>query len=691
MKLPFAVSPTPTFFVGCFALMLVSSSAHAAEATEKEFFEDLPVVLSVTRLAQSAHDTPGAVTVIDADMIRRSGARELADVLKMVPGFLVAHRRGGDTTASYHSAMDEFGARMQVYVDGRSVYSSFVIGDTHRGVAAVQLADVERVEVLRGSNSASYGSNAFLGVVNVVTKSPADTRGVSVAYGGGDAGISDSYARVGWGSDSAHWRLSTSRRTTTGFDGLYDDSRNSQVQLRGDINAGDGNDVSLDFGYFRQAWGDGVASKTCDTLLSQKKTDTKPYVGVPGLCDGNPIRTQGWRNTFAHLVWTRQLDATSSLRMTVGIDHELIEGDFVATQKPNVPLFLGPPFAFGTKGLVTLSLPFNASGSALRQDAEIQRTDYFGDWRTVVGAGSTREEVRSPFFYTTDASFSSVQTKLFASAEWKPSGNWTVNFSGLWEMHDYFGDNFAPRFGVNYHLDRSHTLRAGITRSFRYPSIYMYRGSQLLTVNVSPAVITSPSPLTIVSTLSSPYVAATGNVRPETLISSELGYLGEFREQNLRVDIRGFVERMKNRFNVDNADFVNDPAPTIRGLEYQLTWTPSSSTRVLFSEAHIRELPSDTTSQQHLEAPHRTGSLSVFHDFSNGVNVGVVDHYATPYLSTKQTKARQLDVRLGYNFRIGSTRAEAAIVTQSAAGSHSTATAGIRYDRRAFATLKLDF
>ncbi|MDP2133098.1 MAG: Plug domain-containing protein [Sulfuritalea sp.] len=136
-------------------LLNASAALQAQEVSEKDYFDDLPVVLSVSRLAQPLHDVPGSVTVLDRETIRRSGAREVAEVLRLVPGFLFTSRNGANPQASYHSGMDVFGSRMQVYVDGRSLYSSFLFGDTHIGLRGIILEDIERIEVLRGSNSAS--------------------------------------------------------------------------------------------------------------------------------------------------------------------------------------------------------------------------------------------------------------------------------------------------------------------------------------------------------------------------------------------------------------------------------------------------------------------------------------------------------------------------------------------------------
>lgn len=653
-----ATALTPGFvLVTC----LLSTAAVAQQASEGDYFDPLPVVLSVSRLAQSPSDTPGAVTVIDADMIRRSGSRELAEVLKLVPGFLLYRRRGSDITADYHSNLDDFGARMQVYVDGRSVYSSFLLGDTHRGIAAVQLADVERIEVLRGSNSAAYGSNAFLGVINVITKAPADSHGVSVSLAGGEGGISDNHASIGWGSDHMHWRVSASRRSSSGLDNIYDDSRHSQLQVRGSVRASPDDEVSIDLGVQQNAYGDGNAPRTCVTL-----------VAANGTCDTNPERTSFWRDTHARLIWNRQLDATSALRLAAGFNQEVLRADFIARQRTNPPL------------VVNIVAPLPTNGRADRQELEMQRTDIWQDWRTVVGVDLVREEARSAFFFSSTEAFSSHQVKLFAGAEWKPSSYLTANLAALWEKHDAMGEDFAPRLALNFHITPQHTLRLGGTRSFRYPSIYMYRAQAQYLVTVTPALI---APTTV------PYARTTGKVTPETLFTTEVGYLGEFRDQQLRVDVRGFRERMQDRIGLtaNGLDFNNGPGPTLRGFEYQLTWSPLPATRVLFSEAHIRQVPRVIFASGAGEAPHRTGSLSVFHDFDNGISLGLSDHYSTPSTATVGRKARQMDLRLAYAFRMGTTRAEAAVVTQAIGGSQTANLTANTFDRRAFATLKLDF
>ena len=152
--------------------------------SEKDFFTEMPIVLSVSRLPQRLDDTPGAVTLLDRDMIRLSGARDVADLLRLVPGFQTSTSfETGAPLVSYHGGFDSYSARIQVLVDGRSTYSPYLFGGVGPGLQAVALEDIERIEVLRGSNSAAYGARAMLGVINIVTRHTLDTQGAQASLG----------------------------------------------------------------------------------------------------------------------------------------------------------------------------------------------------------------------------------------------------------------------------------------------------------------------------------------------------------------------------------------------------------------------------------------------------------------------------------------------------------------------------
>ncbi|MDO8893072.1 MAG: TonB-dependent receptor plug domain-containing protein [Sulfurimicrobium sp.] len=261
--------------------------------SEGDYFTDLPVVLSVSRLAQPLSDTPGAVTIIDRETIRRSGAREVADLLRLVPGFIVTHVQGGARPiASYHADYDAITRHLQVFVDGRSVYSTLLLGSANYGMMGIVLEDIERIEVLRGSNSAAYGANAFLGVVNIITRHSADTLGGMVSVGAGETNLRDGVARIGRGGPQGSFRLTASSRTDDGFNNIYDNSRLEQVHFRGDLQASDKDNLILTAGATRFRW------------------------GVPDNVPPANRHDEAWRNSYAHLDWTRQINSSDQFKVS---------------------------------------------------------------------------------------------------------------------------------------------------------------------------------------------------------------------------------------------------------------------------------------------------------------------------------------------------------------------------------------
>ena len=178
------------------ALFSVPSVAQpSGEASERDFLDELPVVLSASRLVQPLADAPGAVTIIGRDLIKASGAREIVDLFRLVPGFQVGMAYGSAPVVAYHGLADEYSRHMQVLVDGRSVYSPYFLGSITWNSLRLSLDDIERIEVLRGSNSAAYGANAFMGVINIVTRHPSQSQGAYLSATQGNQGIGDQVLR----------------------------------------------------------------------------------------------------------------------------------------------------------------------------------------------------------------------------------------------------------------------------------------------------------------------------------------------------------------------------------------------------------------------------------------------------------------------------------------------------------------
>jgi outer membrane cobalamin receptor len=147
---------------------------------------DVERVFSASRFVQDASRAPASISIITADDIRRFGYRTLAEALRSVPGFYTTY----DRNYTYLGVRGfgrpgDYNGRVLLLVDGHRsndvVYDQALIGPEF----TIDLALVERIEVIRGPSSSLYGSSAFFGVVNVITRRGRDFRGAEIELEGG--------------------------------------------------------------------------------------------------------------------------------------------------------------------------------------------------------------------------------------------------------------------------------------------------------------------------------------------------------------------------------------------------------------------------------------------------------------------------------------------------------------------------
>lgn len=158
-----------------------AEDSSGGKSSEADYFQEFPVVLSASRLSQPLSEAPNAMTVIDRKMIDASGFRSIADLFKLVPGMYVSYFKGSEPIVSYHGTTDPYARRMQVMIDGRSVYmppNNMVDWYT----LPITMDDIERVEVVRGPAAASYGANSTQGVINIITRDAGAVDGANLSY-----------------------------------------------------------------------------------------------------------------------------------------------------------------------------------------------------------------------------------------------------------------------------------------------------------------------------------------------------------------------------------------------------------------------------------------------------------------------------------------------------------------------------
>ncbi len=133
-------------------------------------------VTSVSRRAEPVGRAAAAIAVLTGEDIRRSGAQTLPEALRLLPGIHVARLNNSSWAISARGFNSPLADKLEVLRDGRSLYSPLFSG-VFWDQQDIALEDIERIELIRGPGAALWGANAVNGVLNIVTRSAAQTLG----------------------------------------------------------------------------------------------------------------------------------------------------------------------------------------------------------------------------------------------------------------------------------------------------------------------------------------------------------------------------------------------------------------------------------------------------------------------------------------------------------------------------------
>ncbi|MFP5236826.1 MAG: TonB-dependent receptor plug domain-containing protein [Acidobacteriota bacterium] len=156
-------------------------------------------VTTASKEPETVWKTPAAIYVITQDDIRRSGAPNIPEALRLAPGVEVARITSGEYAIGIRGFNSRLSRSVLVLIDGRTVYTTFTAG-TYWETQDVMLKDVDRIEVIRGPGGTIWGPNAVNGVINIITKKSEETQGPLVDAGGGSVEQEFGDARYGSGN-----------------------------------------------------------------------------------------------------------------------------------------------------------------------------------------------------------------------------------------------------------------------------------------------------------------------------------------------------------------------------------------------------------------------------------------------------------------------------------------------------------
>ncbi|HXE97432.1 MAG TPA: TonB-dependent receptor plug domain-containing protein, partial [Dongiaceae bacterium] len=222
------------------------------------FFEEQDLV-TATKRPTSLRRAPAIATIISADEIRNMGARNLADVLKMVPGFGISINEYGLTIIEVRGVRSSTSEKILVMIDGHSLNKNITGSAFYPYAEMLPMENVKQVEVVRGPGSALYGNSAFVATINIITRNAEEINGLEVKGGGGNF---DSYKGNLVGGKAIGDKLTVS--------GSLDHQQTNGPKLTVEADALSGNPPSFPFptAPFSQAPGTpGLSLKQTDAFL----------------------------------------------------------------------------------------------------------------------------------------------------------------------------------------------------------------------------------------------------------------------------------------------------------------------------------------------------------------------------------------------------------------------------------------
>ncbi len=599
--------PSSYCFSSAFAffLSLPISGVLAQDNEEEELalvYGDKATVSIATGSPQLLRRASSIATVITAEDIVAMGASDLDEVLESVPGlhvsrspvryfslYLIRGVGGGGAT----------NAQVLMLQNGIPMTKMFN-GDRGNAWVGVPLENIARIEIIRGPGSALYGADAYAGVINVITKTAADTQGTEAGVRGGSFNTASAWVqhggKLGPMDVSAYLRLGS----TGGIREIIEadaQSRNDRFfgtrasLAPGPVNTGyDAADGSLNLSYGKWRWRGSY--KLRDNLQTG--------AGVSSALD--PESTSTAEEITTDLSWT---DPQFARNWGLGFTGSYVYYKF--TYPDNLVLL--PP---GTR-LSTGIFPNGLIGSPNQWEREIMlsaiatysgfagHTLRFGLGHDNLDMYKTRtyrnyifNAVGVPILTGPVIDYTNIQPHitphlrkldyLYVQDEWNLAPDWSVTAGVRHDRYSDFGGTTNPRVALVWDAALNVTAKLLYGRAFRAPSFNEQYGNN-------------------------PVNNGNPNLRPETIKTLEAALnwqASEALQMNLslfRYDMQDIIRAVPNPAPTPGSTYQNQGRQNGRGMELELVWDAKRNLRFTGNYAYQRSID-EPTGQDSGYAPH---------------------------------------------------------------------------------------
>ncbi|MBU3730020.1 MAG: TonB-dependent receptor [Beijerinckiaceae bacterium] len=445
-------------------IVMAACAATSTQALAQ--LQDAPqsneIVVTPLRTPQAVAKTGSSVTVITREEIENKAAKSIADVLRPVEGLFVSERGGigGNTSITVRGSKP---SQTLVMIDGVRVGDpSSIAGDFDFG--GYSPSDVERIEILRGPQSALYGSDAMGGVINIVTRKGAGTPKASLTAEAGSYGTMLGRASVTGSSNDFNYAFALNGLRSNGFSSFgyrigryaaYGPFESDPVQkLNGSARLGwdGGQGVSIEAGYLG-FW----ANTHYDNAISANATASDIAFTDVGLNKQRGFTNQAWVKGAVVGLDGRM---TTTLNIFGNRTDRYTTYDWSSSWGPYTGIndYRGERYGAELQNNFKINEQFLLI-TGLRNESETAK---------IVSGGIPRNT--TPL--NVDVNASQMTNSAFSTLQWTPTEKWAFSFGG--RVDDVEGiDNFWTWRGTAaYDLTSTTKLRASAGTGAKAPSLY---------------------------------------------------------------------------------------------------------------------------------------------------------------------------------------------------------------------------
>ncbi len=471
-------------------LALACQAAYAQQASDEDelrlVYGDRETVSIATGSQQSLRRAPAVATVITAQDIAAMGATDLDQVLEFVPGIHV-NRSANQYAPLYdiRGIVSPFTPQVLMLQNGIPITEAFV-GNKGNVWAGYPVEHIARIEIIRGPGSALYGSDAFSGVINIITKNASESRGTEFGMRAGSFSTIDNWLLHGSqmgpvdvafylrrGSTNGQRRLVTADAQTRN-DTLF----GTHASLApGGVNTGnEALDANLDLAYGKWRLRGGY----------KLRDDVGTGAGIASALD--PVGKSKSERIMTDLSWT---DTEFAENWSVGamlshmeysqitpVDYQLLPPGLKLPTGP-FPQGLngGPDFSerlWRASAYATFS---GLAGHHLRigighDDIDLYRTRETRNFNYTAGGTPIPLPSTVDFSFTNPYMFPQRRkiNYVYVQDEWNLARDWAMTMGVRHDDYSDFGGTTNPRFALVWDASLDLTAKLLYGRAFRAPA-----------------------------------------------------------------------------------------------------------------------------------------------------------------------------------------------------------------------------